>query len=422
MEQRLTNWSGNVTYSTANIHYPKTLGEIQQLVRQWPKLKVLGSKHCFNTIADCDENLVSLQAMNKVLVLDTVNQLVKVEAGITYGELCPYLHQNGFALHNLASLPHISVAGSIATATHGSGVGNGNLATQVVALEWVNAHGEISWVTAEADGDNFWAAVVGLGAVGIVTEITLRLQPAFSIRQFVFENLPFSQLYAHFKEIVSAAYSVSLFTNWQNEVVNSVWIKATLQQAVNFEKVEGWFGAGAATQPVHPLPDADAENCTKQLGIPGPWFERLPHFKWGFTPSRGTELQSEYFVAKQYGVAAIQAIAKLAPKLAPHLFISEIRTIAADGLWLSPCYQQDSVAIHFTWQQHIPKVMQLLLVVENALEPFKPRPHWGKLFAMAPATLQTRYPKMTAFKNFVLLYDPGGKFRNEFLETTMFGK
>lgn len=417
----LQNWASNLTFSTTNVHYPVSEEQVQELVKQSPSLRVIGSRHSFNAIADSTTALLSTRELNNVLLLDEEALTVTVESGITYGALSAWLHERGFALHNLASLPHISVAGSVATATHGSGVGNGNLSTAVIALEMVIADGSLVRLTKEKDGDLFAAAVVGLGALGVVTQLTLAIQPAFQMRQYVYEHLPMSQLTAHFREVMSAAYSVSLFTDYQQDSINEVWIKSLASAGQGFEQQPEFFGARAATEKLHPIAGVAAENCTDQLGSEGPWYDRLPHFKMGFMPSSGVELQSEYFVPSHHAVAALQAIAALGKQIGPHLFISEIRSIAADELWLSPAYQRDCIAFHFTWQQHIPEVMELLPVIEAALAPFEVRPHWGKLFTIPPQVLATRFDKLGAFKAVATQYDPRGKFRNAFLAKQVWG-
>jgi len=418
-KEKLKNWAGNLEYSTSNIFYPKSVKEVQDLVKKTSKLRTLGTRHCFNTIADSKDNLISTKELNKVISLDSNARTVTVEAGIKYGELCPYLDEKGFALHNLASLPHISVAGSCATATHGSGVGNGNLATAVKALEFVTADGSVVTLSKEKDGEKFLGAVVGLGALGVVTKLTLAIQPKFMMRQYVYEHLPVSQLKENFDKIMSAGYSVSLFTDWQSNFINEVWIKSRVDGANNNPPRE-FFGAKTATRNLHPIAELSAENCTEQMGVPGPWYERMPHFKMGFTPSSGKELQAEYFIPRKNAVEAMLAITKLAKQIGPHLFISEIRTIAADKLWMSPCRNQDSVAIHFTLKQEIPEVSRLLPQIEKELEPFNVRPHWGKLFTFSAKQLASRYEKMADFKKLVASYDPNGKFRNDFLNKTIY--
>ena len=418
--EKLKNWAGNLEYSTSKIDYPKSLEEVQQIVKKHSKLKVLGTRHCFNAIADSKYNFISLREMKKIVSLDANAKTVTVEGGIKYGELCPWLNDKGFALHNLASLPHISVAGAITTATHGSGVRNKNLCGPVEALEIVTADGDVINLS-KKDGEKFYAAVVGLGAIGVITKVTLNIQSAFMMRQWVYTKMPLQQMKEHFDEIVSSGYSVSLFTDWQNESINEVWIKSLVDDASNAEAKKDFFGAAPATKNVHPIIELPAENCTEQMGVPGTWYERLPHFKMGFTPSSGKELQAEYFVPHEHAVEAIQAIQKMGKEIGPHLFISEIRTIDADDFWMSPCYKQPSVTIHFTWKQEWNAVSKLLPAIEKELAPFNAKPHWGKLFTMSPSTLASRYQKMNDFKKVVAEFDSKGKFRNEFLEKNIYG-
>jgi xylitol oxidase len=249
----------------------------------------------------------------------------------------------------------------------------------------------------------------------------LNIQPAFMMRQYVYVKLPLSQLEEHFDEIVSAGYSVSLFTDWQNESINEVWIKSRVDDLANSKVKEDFFGAKPATKNLHPIIELSAENCTEQMGVPGTWYERLPHFKMGFTPSSGVELQAEYFVPHHYAMDAILAIQKMGKEIGPHLFISEIRTIDADELWMSPCYKQPSVTIHFTWKQEWDAVSKLLPVIEKELAPFHAKPHWGKLFTMSSSKLASLYEKMPEFKKMINEYDPQKKFRNDFLEKNIFG-
>jgi alditol oxidase len=381
---------------------------------------VLGTRHCFNNIADSRDGFLSLKPMDEVISLDPAKRTVTVAAGISYGQLCPYLDSKGFALHNLASLPHISVAGACSTATHGSGQKNGNLATAATGLEIVTADGKVLNLSRERDGGTFNGAVVGLGALGVITKITLDIQPSFMMRQYVYENLPFSELKDHFDAIESSGYSVSLFTDWQEPRVNEVWIKSRLEEGQEFHATPEFFRAKLATRNLHPIATLSAENCTEQMGVPGPWYERLPHFRMGFTPSAGKELQSEYFVPRQHAVEAILAVERLHDQVSPALLITEIRAITADNLWMSPCYKQDCVTIHFTWKPDWTSVSKLLPVIENELAPFDARPHWGKLFTTSPAELRRIYKKMPEFVDLSKRYDPQGKFRNEYLNRNIF--
>lgn len=415
-----TNWAGNLTYHADQLYQPTSVEELQQIMLKCPKLRALGSRHSFNAIADSLTNQVSLEHLDSIAV-DAAARTVTVGAGVRYGTLAPVIDKQGFALHNLASLPHITVAGAIATATHGSGVHNKNLSSAVSALELVNADGKVIYLSREKDGDNFLGSVVALGALGIVTRVTLDLQPRYDMAQLVYRNLSMDQLEHNLEAILSNSYSVSLFTNWQNNNINQIWLKYRVAPGERRGILPEFYGAKAATRDMHPIDDHPAESCTPQLGVVGPWYERLPHFKMNFTPSSGAEIQTEYFVPRSRGYEAIRAVETLRDKITPHLFITEIRTIAADDLWMSMAYQRDSLAIHFTFKPETDAVHALLPHIEEKLAPFDARPHWAKVFRVPPAQLAARYPKMPAFRSLLHQQDPQGKLRNQFIDTNIFG-
>jgi alditol oxidase len=419
--EKLENWAGNIQYSTDTLKTADSVEQVRAFVRSQEKFKVLGTRHCFNRIADSKNEFLSLKNMDKVVSVDKDRRTVTVAGRITYGQLCPLLDAQGFALHNLASLPHISVAGACSTGTHGSGEKNGNLSTAVSAIELVNASGDVVELSRKKDGERFLGSVASLGALGVITKVALDVRPTYQMQQCVYENLPLGELAKHFDEIEAAAYSVSLFTDWQNQRINEVWLKNVVVSGKKFDAPEEFFGAKRATKNLHPIAALSAENCTDQMGVPGPWYERLPHFKMGFTPSAGKELQSEYFVPRKHAVEAILAIEKLHEQVGPHLLISEIRAIAEDDLWMSPCYRRPSVTIHFTWKQEWESVRPLLPVIERELAPFETRPHWGKLFTISPAQLRASYEKLPDFIRLCQSNDPQGKFRNDFLDQNIFG-
>jgi alditol oxidase len=416
-----TNWAGNIAYAAADLVAPATLEEAQAAVRAAVKVRALGSRHCFNAIADTPATQISLARLNRVIAIDKAKRQVTVEGGIRYGELGPELHAAGFALHNLASLPHISIAGAVATATHGSGVKLGGLGTAIAALEFINANGDLVSLSRAKDGDTFAGAVVNLGALGVVSKMTLDIEPAFDVRQDVYRDLPRGEVYAHFAEMMAAGYSVSLFTGWQGETVEQIWIKRKVAPGEKVTPPATYFGARLAQVNMHPVAGLDAVNCTDQMGVAGPSYDRLPHFRMGFTPASGDELQVEYFVPAEHGVPAMQAIVALRDRLAPILIVSEVRTIAADDLWMSPFYKQPCVAFHFSFKQDWPAVERFLPTLEQALAPYAARPHWGKVFTMSPATVQARYPRLGDFRALAATHDPKGKFRNAYVEKYVFG-
>ncbi|WP_370962998.1 FAD-binding protein [Amycolatopsis sp. cg9] len=408
-----SNWAGNHAYAADAVLAPRTVDEVREAVAGASRVKALGSRHCFNAIADAPGGtLLDLRALDVPVAIG--DGTVTVGGSARYGDFAEQLHAAGFALPNLASLPHITVVGSVATGTHGSGRRQPGLASVVSAVELVTADGGLRTFT-RADPE-FPGLAVGLGALGVVTRLTLDVVPAFDVRQDVFDGLPWEAAYRHFDEIEDAGYSVSLFTNWVNDAIDQVWVKSRTDA---FTERRELFGAVPADGPRHPAHAAGvaAGNCTPQQGVPGPWHERLPHFALAFTPSVGDELQSEYFVPYEHATAAIAAVRELAGLVAPVLLVSEIRAIAGDELWLSPSHGGDRVGLHFTWQPRQPEVEAVLPVLEERLAPFGARPHWGKLFH----DVRGEYPRLPDFRELAASLDPGGKFRNPFLDRHVFG-
>ena len=414
-----TNWSGNLTFSTNRLHTPRSVDELQKVVKKCDKVRALGIGHSFNAIADSTYNQISLEHLDQIELNESAHT-VTVGGGVTYAQLAPWLDAHGYAVHNLASLPRITVAGACSTATHGSGIHNGNLATAVSGLEFVTADGNLASLSREKDGDHFLGAVVALGALGVVTRVTLNVQPAYKVAQSVYRDLSFDALGNHFEEIFSSGYSVSVFTDWQNHQATQLWVKRKLVEGDANQWQPELYGARLSKVKLHPLVDHPAESCTEQEGVPGSWYDRLPHFRIGQTPSSGQELQSEYFVPFEHGFQAVLAVEELHQQITPHLFVTELRTIAADDLWMSMAFQRPSLAIHFTWKPEWPAVHQILPLIEAQLKPFQPRPHWGKLFTLPPAQLEASYPRLLEFRSLVSHYDPQGKFQNKFVRRNLY--
>jgi xylitol oxidase len=406
------NWSGTVTFQDSKTLAPKSIDELAKIVAPEAKTRARGSAHCFNAMADTNAVAITFENMPQEIVIDKDRAIVTVPAGMKYGELAVALHDRGWALHNMASLPHISVAGAIATATHGSGVGNGNLATAVRGLEIVLPDGNIKKVTSE-DPD-FAGFVVGIGLVGIVTTVELAIEPTFNIEQTVYRGMSRETYAANLDEIMSLAYSVSYFTTWAAAGGGEVWAK--FRSGV--KAPAGLFEAYPATSNRHPLPGLNPEPCTEQMAVSGPWHLRLPHFKMEFTPSAGDEIQSEFFVDRKDAPAAIAALEKIAPQINEILWVTEIRAIAPDNLWMSPHYQRDSIGIHFTWKK-VDAVYEFVKVVEAVLAPFNYRPHLGKVFSANPEYLNSVMPKMGDFTKLVMQLDPTNKFGNAFTDNLL---
>ena len=413
----VTNWAGNVTFSAGPLHRPAELDGLRRTVAEARSVRVLGTGHSFNRIADpdADGTLLSAAGLPARYEVDPGRTTVTVSAGLRYAQVAGLLQADGLALANLASLPHISVAGAVATGTHGSGAGNQGLASAVAALELVGPDGDLVRLARGEDG--FDGAPVHLGALGVVTAVTLDVEPAYQVAQHVYTGLELDALAADPTAVTGAGYSVSVFTDWHTPVAQ-IWLKRRVDQAPAPATL---LGAVPADTPQHPIPGVPATHCTEQLGVPGPWHERLPHFRPDFTPSAGEELQSEFLIPAEAAPAAFAALRALGPRIAPVLQISEIRTVAADRLWLSPAHGRDSVALHFTWVPDGSAVAPVLAAVEAALLPLGARPHWGKLFTATPGEAAALYERAGDFRKLVDALDPAGKFRNPFVRAVMAG-
>jgi xylitol oxidase len=406
----LRNWAGNHDYSTDVVVRPRTLDEVRAAVVSAEKARAVGARHSFSDVGDTTGTLISTEYLTRVDEPDDRGR-VAVGPGLTYGALATALSERGRALPNFASLPHISIGGAVATATHGSGRRNGSLASAVCAFELVCADGTVCGLR-RGDAD-FDGSVVSLGALGVVTSLTLETVPEFELRQYVFEGVPWELAESELPALLSYGYSTSLFLSWAGPTVEQALVKTP-------EAVDSFFGMRAATAPLHPIPGADPAHTTDQLGIPGRSSERLPHFRLGGIPSAGDELQSEYAVAAESAGDCLRALRSVGPEIAPVLHVSEIRAVASDSYWISPFFGRESVTFHFTWKRD-PSVVGAIATVEAALAEWEPRPHWAKLFGITPATLHLRYATLDRFLELRRQYDPGGKFGNDFVDRLQAG-
>jgi len=410
------NWSEHVAFGAGSVHFPQSLAEVQEIVRGAAKLRVVGARHSFNHIVDTSGALVSLRALPRRAEIDPIARTVTIDGGTTYAELAPVLDAAGFALFNLPSVPDFTIVGAVSTATHGSGNANRNLAASVAALEIVTASGDL--LRLQRGDRDFDGAVVALGALGVVVEMTLDLVPRFDIRQTVYRNLPFETVVENFDAVMGSAYSVSLFTHWNSDFVDQAWLKdlATAPAA----KPE-FFGGTRAVTEMSPVLGKEPYGTTGQLGSVGPWYDRLPHARIGALPQEGYEYQSEYFVARKHAPAAMRALKAVQHALHPALVVSEVRTVAQDQLWLSTNFGADSVGFHFSMARDWATVSRALSVIEGALAPVSPRTHWGKLFVLPAAQVMAGYPRLGDFRALASRLDPQGKFRNAFLDEFVFG-
>lgn len=409
-----TNWSGTVDF-TSSLALPTRVDEVQDLMRAHDRVLAIGSAHSFSRAAVGPGLHIGTAELTGGIDIAPDRTCVTVPAGIRYAELGTALYEQGLALAAMASLPHISVGGAVATGTHGSGDAIGTLSSAVTALEVVTPDGNLRWVRRDTD-DDFAGWVVALGALGLVTRVTLAVEPAYDITQSVLVGLDLDVVEERFDDVFGAATSVSVFTRWRPEPDAQLWLKCRR------DREGAWpgdpdFGARPSARKMHPLEDLDPVHCTEQ-GIAGPWHERLPHFKAEFTPSSGDEIQAEYLLPRANAVQGIRAVRGLAARITPLLHVTEIRTMRADDLWLSPAYGRDTVGIHFTWHKD-ERIFNVLPAIEEALLPLGARPHWGKVTLATPDQLVAAYPRFGDFHRLVDGLDPSGRCRSVVVDALM---
>jgi len=409
-----TNWSGTVDF-TVPLALPTRVAEVQELMRTHDRVLAIGSAHSFSSAAVAPGLHIGTADLAGDVEIAPDRTCVTVPAGMRYAELGPALYAEGLALAAMASLPHISVGGAVATGTHGSGDAIGTLSSAVTALEVVTPDGNLRWVRRGTD-DDFDGWVVALGALGVVTRVTLAVEPAYDVVQSVLVGLDLDVVEERFDDVFGAATSVSVFTRWRPEPDAQLWLKRRVDREGAWPGAPD-FGARLSARKMHPLEDLDPVHCTEQ-GLAGPWHERLPHFKAEFTPSSGDEIQAEYLLPRANAVQGIRAVRAIASRITPLLHVTEIRTMRADDLWLSPAYGRDTVGIHFTWHKD-ERIFDVLPAIEEALLPLGARPHWGKVTLATPRQLVAAYPRFEDFRNLLNVTDPTGKCRSAVVESLM---
>jgi len=416
---RLTNWAGNVVFTPGVVHRPRDADELRRLVAESSQVHAIGTGYSFSPVADSRGTLVSLSDLPPLLEVSPDRSTVTVGAGMTFASVVGELERQGLALENMGSLPHICVAGAASTGTHGSGDTNRCLAATVREVELVTATGDLCVLG--RDDPRFGGAVLALGRLGVMTRLVLDVVPSFEVAQTVWEGIGWDALLANLDEVMARAYSVSVFTTFdppeaQDPAIDAarVWVKhRTGDPVVDLSAL----GARPLDHQVHPTPGLDPASCTVQRGVPGRWCERLPHFSAEGAPSSsGAELQSEWYVDRPHGPDALRAVLAVADRFRHVLQVAELRTVAPDGLWLGPAGSGGALGLHATWHPDPGPVAEAIDAVEEALAPFAPRPHWGKVFRLEPHDVRGRFPRWDEFASLVRELDPDGVFGNDFID------
>ncbi len=409
----IKNWARNLEFSAGEFLEINSISQLQEVINNSDKVKVLGTGHSFSPIADTSGSLISIKKLDPEIHIDSKMQTVSVSAGTSYAQLARYLEANGWALENLASLGEITVAGAIMTGTHGSGSSNTVLSNAVVEIEMILASGE-KLLLNQQNLEEFNGFIVSFGALAVFTRLKLKIVKSFSIKQIVYENITSKSVSEYFDEIFDNAYSVSYFNSWAKNSTGQIWMKF-LSDKDTSTLPKNAFGGNLAVANQHPVKVNDPSTCTEQMGAPGKWLYRLPHFKLDSSPASGDEVQTEYLVDRKYVKEYIEELSLIGDEIADKVYATEIRTIKADNLWLSGAYERPTVGFHFTWKKSA-DIETFLPKIEQILGQNGGRPHWGKLFSTNKNQLITRYPKFSNFQQLLKKYDPDGKFRNQFID------
>ena len=407
------NWSENIEYRSVELRRPSSTEELQTLVAGASKVKALGTRHSFNRVADTDGLHVCLDQLDLDVSVDLEAMTATIPGSWSYSEVGKALDDAGVALKNMGSLPHISLAGATATGTHGSGSSNQILAAEISSIEMVTAEGSLT--TIDNAMPEFNAVAVGLGAFGVITTMTLDVVPAYQMRQDIYRVTSWDAFLKNLEEVMASAYSVQVHADFSSPDIRAIWQKSLVQTSDDGESVLTEVPATRWGAERLDIDEIDPGRITRL--IPGPWHERLPHFTPESSPSLGgDELQTEYFVDRSDAVDALNALREMGERIDAHLHGSEIRTVAADEIWLSPTTGRDCLTIGLTWKKHPAEVQALLPDIEAALAPFAPTAHWGKLFAFGRDELEAQYERLDDFVSLAKQMDPAGKFSNRFLQ------
>jgi len=412
------NWSKTHAFRAKRLHRPETIDALCALVADCDHIHAVGARHSFNGVADSPGDLVDLEGIAPGFSIDGQARTVTFTAGVRYRALVRHLEAQGFALANLASLAHLCVAGAVATGTHGSGDKIGSLATAVSGLEFVSPDGRL--IRARRGDADYEGMVVALGALGIVARLTLDIEPSYEVRVDAFVDLPWPTQLSEFDAVMGLGDSVSLMTSWSTPAVGNAWIKTRLDSGAPRHAEALRLGAKPAPEKNPSISDDIAKDLNP-FGVPGPWSERLPHFRLDSTIGPIDQIQSEYLLPRGAASAAIASLRAIGERIDGVLIISEIRTVRRDTLWLSPSFGHDCVALHFTWRKEPAAVEAICRAIEDIVIPLGGRPHWGKATFAGAERLAPLYPRFEDFRRLAARFDPKGKFRNAFLDAHVFG-
>lgn len=415
------NWAGNVQFTAQSFIQPENETEIAAALLKSEQLRVVGTGHSWSTICTTNQNLLNLDRYNKVLQVDKEKLQVTVQPGIKLWQLNEYIDKQGLALKNLGSIARQSLAGAISTATHGTGIGFQILASQIEKFKLIKPDGDILEIHSEKDKDLFNLSIVNLGALGVISEMTINVVPAYQLHDRTYVA-PLQEVIDNLDELVEETDHFKLW--WFPHVDQAVVYRYTrTQQAANDSRLRQWLMDEFLSVNVYRLllkagninrdwrrninrtlvkkfiqPLNRIEKSYKVFNVLEPPIHR--EVEWAFDISVAKELLREYTSFINASKHRIN-------------FIQEIRFTKADEYALSPCYGRNTMwlgaynADNFGWEE-------LMSDFESLAIKYKGRPHWGKEFNVSATYLQQQYPNFKKFTTLREQFDPTGKLLNDF--------
>jgi len=424
------NWAGTASADPVRRHWPRSTDEIADAITAAAKddlpVRALGSGHSFTAAAATSGAALDLSGWTGIVAADLDSGLVTVRSGTTIRELNAALEMLGLAMANLGDIDAQTVSGAISTGTHGTGARLGGIATQVTGIELVTADGSVVSCSADARPDLFSAARVSLGALGVISTITLQCTPAFALAADE-RPMPLDEVLGRFGELAADndhfefywfPYGKNALVKRNNRVAGGNAAPGAMpnwRRFLEYEVMENAaFGAlcrtgRAVPATIKPLNRLAAATLSKRS-------YSAPSHQVFVTPRRVRFVESEYAVPREALLDVLGELRAGVPRLAhPVMFPVEVRIAAADDVWLSTAYGRDSayVAIHQYVGLPYQEYFQLFESVASAAGG---RPHWGKMHTRDAAYLTGAYPRFADFLRVRDETDPGRLFANRYLE------
>ncbi|MFE6917719.1 D-arabinono-1,4-lactone oxidase [Streptomyces rubiginosohelvolus] len=426
MAAKWRNWARQQSCSPARIERPANERQLSEAIdragRDGLRVRPVGSGHSFTDTCLTDGVIVDQSAMQRVLDVDTETGLVKVEAGIKLHRLTAELHRYGLALENQGDIDKQSLAGALATATHGTGERFRNLSANVVGCRLVTATGEVVEIDEERDADAWRAARVSVGALGVISQYTLRCVPAFRIHR-VDEVRPVTEVLADLDRLVAAHDHFEVLALPHTDKVLTYASRRTDRPAAPPRRLAAWWnddvlsnvGLGAATHLARLVPGAAPRVARAMSGVVGR-YEQLDDSHGVYAHERRVRFtEMEYAIPRAHAAEALQRVRTLiAERRLPVVFPIELRFTAPDDAFLSTAYGRDTayLAVHHV----VPAEYEAFFrAVEAIMDEYDGRPHWGKRHFQTAATLAARYPAWQEFQSVRARLDPDGMFTNDYI-------